>query len=171
MRQNCALVTAVPPAGPEIIRHYHAHVYYDPVSSRGRAARLRERVAAAFPDATLGRWHDAPVGPHPQSMYQIAFPTTLLASFLPWLMLNRDGLNICSTRAPARVKPSAVRAACTPEASSRSRLRSSTAPAALRTSSSTPSRASIRVYFSRSCRTPTLPSRPRSRSDVAVSDR
>jgi aromatic ring-cleaving dioxygenase len=46
---------------------------------------LRERVAAAFPDAILGRWHDAPVGPHPQSMYQIAFPTTLLlASFLPW---------------------------------------------------------------------------------------
>jgi hypothetical protein len=63
MRQNRALATAVPPAGPEIIRHYHAHVYYDPVSSRGRAASLRERVAAAFPDATLGRWHDAPVGP------------------------------------------------------------------------------------------------------------
>jgi aromatic ring-cleaving dioxygenase len=52
------------------------------------------RVAAAFPDATLGRWHDAPVGPHPQSMYQIAFPTTMLAPFLPWLMLNRDGLSI-----------------------------------------------------------------------------
>jgi DOPA 4,5-dioxygenase len=55
---------------------------------------LRERVAAAFPDATLGRWHDAPVGPHPQSMYQIAFPRALLASFVPWLMLNRDGLTI-----------------------------------------------------------------------------
>jgi hypothetical protein len=53
MRQNRALVTAVPPAGPEIIRHYHAHVYYDPVSSRGRAARLRERVAAAFPDSAI----------------------------------------------------------------------------------------------------------------------
>ena len=66
----------------------------DPASSRDRAARLRERVAAAFPEATLGRWHDALVGPHPQSMYQIAFPRTLLASFLPWLMLNRDGLTI-----------------------------------------------------------------------------
>ena len=51
-------------------------------------------MAAAFPDATLGRWHDALVGPHAQSMYQIAFPRTLLASFLPWLMLNRDGLTI-----------------------------------------------------------------------------
>jgi len=94
MRKKPTTATAAPAVDPEIIRHYHAHVYYDPVSSRGRAARLRERVAAAFPDATLGRWHDAPVGPHSQSMYQIAFPTTLLASFLPWLMLNRDGLNI-----------------------------------------------------------------------------
>jgi DOPA 4,5-dioxygenase len=79
---------------PEIIQHYHAHVYYDPASSRDRAARLRERVAAIFPDVTLGRWHDAPVGPHTQSMYQLAFPPPLLASFLPWLMLNRDGLSI-----------------------------------------------------------------------------
>jgi aromatic ring-cleaving dioxygenase len=79
---------------PEIIQHYHAHVYYDPVSSRDRATRLRERVAATFPGATLGRWHDTPVGPHTQSMYQIAFPPPLLASFLPWLMLNRDGLSI-----------------------------------------------------------------------------
>ena len=85
---------AAPAVDPGIVRHYHAHIYYDPVSSRERAARLRERVAAAFPEATLGRWHDEPVGPHPQSMYQIAFPTGLLATFLPWLMLNRDGLNI-----------------------------------------------------------------------------
>ncbi len=51
-------------------------------------------VAAAVPEATLGRWHDALVGPHLQSMYQIAFPRDLLATFLPWLMLNRDGLTI-----------------------------------------------------------------------------
>ena len=68
--------------------------YYDPASTRDRAARLRDRVAEAFPKATLGRWHDERVGPHPRSMYQIAFPRALLASFLPWLMLNRDGLTI-----------------------------------------------------------------------------
>ncbi len=27
-------------------------------------------------------------------MYQIAFPCGLLGSFLPWLMLNRDGLTV-----------------------------------------------------------------------------
>jgi DOPA 4,5-dioxygenase len=79
---------------PGIIRDYHAHVYYASGSSRDLAQRLRERVAASFPEATLGRWHDAPVGPHPQSMYQIAFPRGSLATFLPWLMLNRDGLTI-----------------------------------------------------------------------------
>jgi aromatic ring-cleaving dioxygenase len=80
------------PRDTESITHYHAHIYYDPNATRDRAARLRERVAAAFPAATLGRWHDALVGPHPQSMYQIAFPREMLASLVPWLMLNRDGL-------------------------------------------------------------------------------
>jgi len=79
---------------PTSIAEYHAHVYYDPQTTRGRAERLRTRVAAAFPRARLGRWHDELVGPHTQSMYQIAFPSGMLASFLPWLMLNRDGLTI-----------------------------------------------------------------------------
>jgi aromatic ring-cleaving dioxygenase len=55
---------------------------------------LRERVAAEFPRAKLGRWHDKLVGPHPQSMYQIAFPSRMLAEFVPWLMFNRDGLTV-----------------------------------------------------------------------------
>src|SRR6476646_3374209 len=94
IRKDLTPSAGAPLADPGVIKHYHAHVYYDPGSTRDRAARLRERVAAAFPEATLGRWHDALVGPHPQSMYQIAFPRHLLASFLPWLMLNRDGLTI-----------------------------------------------------------------------------
>ena len=89
---------APPPAAPlvdiEIIKDYHAHIYYDPATTRDRAAPLRERVAANFPEAKIGRWHDECVGPHLMSMYQIAFPCTMLASFLPWLMLNRDGLAI-----------------------------------------------------------------------------
>jgi DOPA 4,5-dioxygenase len=86
-----------PPAAggdPRSIAAYHAHVYYQAPTTRGRAEQLRQRVAAEFPQARLGGWHDALVGPHTQSMYQIAFPSDLLASFLPWLMLNRDGLTI-----------------------------------------------------------------------------
>ena len=74
------------------VTHFHAHIYYDPAKSRGRAEWLRERVAADFPQAKLGRWHDELVGPHPQSMFQIAFPAEMLAAFVPWLMLNRDDL-------------------------------------------------------------------------------
>ena len=76
------------------IKDYHVHVYYDPATTRDRALRLREGVAAQFPQARLGRWHDELVGPHPQSMYQIAFPSGLLAALVPWLMLNRDGLTV-----------------------------------------------------------------------------
>ena len=79
---------------PSAIAEYHAHIYYDPAHSCGRAEQLRQRVAAEFPQAKLGRWHDELVGPHPQSMYQIAFPSEMLAGFVPWLMLNRDGLTV-----------------------------------------------------------------------------
>ena len=82
------------PADLAIIRDYHAHVYYDPAKSRDRAERLRARVAAAFPQVRLGRWHDELVGPHPQSMFQIAFPRETLPALMPWLMLNRDGLTV-----------------------------------------------------------------------------
>jgi aromatic ring-cleaving dioxygenase len=77
---------------PSPIKSYHAHVYYDAKTTRARAARLRRRVAKKFPQAKLGRWHDELVGPHTKSMYQIAFPRGMLASFAAWLMLNRDGL-------------------------------------------------------------------------------
>ena len=79
---------------PRSIKDYHAHIYYDPATTRAKAERLRQRVAREFPQAQLGRWHDALVGPHTQSMYQIAFPTEMLGAFVPWLMLNRDGLTI-----------------------------------------------------------------------------
>jgi aromatic ring-cleaving dioxygenase len=77
-----------------LIAQFHAHIYYDPATTRSRAEQLRERVASAFPQAQLGRWHDELVGPHPQSMFQIAFPAALFGAFVPWLMLNRGGLAV-----------------------------------------------------------------------------
>jgi DOPA 4,5-dioxygenase len=77
-----------------IIESYHAHIYYDPASTRARADELRSLIASSFPQAKLGRWHDELVGPHPHSMYQVAFPSEMLAAFVPWMMLNRGGLTV-----------------------------------------------------------------------------
>lgn len=77
---------------PENITGYHAHVYYD-ADTRPAAEALRADLDEKF-DTVLGRWHDKPVGPHPQWMYQVAFPTELFAELVPWLALNRRGLNI-----------------------------------------------------------------------------
>jgi len=81
-------------ADPAAIHGYHAHIYYDPARTKPAAERLRAGVAAAFPQATVGRWHDEAVGPHTVSMYQVAFAVEDFARLVPWLMLNRDGLDV-----------------------------------------------------------------------------
>ena len=79
-------------ADPAKIKGYHAHIYYDQ-GSRETAARLREAIERSF-EVVMGRWRDEPVGPHPQSMYQIKFDPSEFTRIVPWLMLNRSGLNI-----------------------------------------------------------------------------
>ena len=74
------------------IRGYHAHIYFCRKTRRD-AAELRAALSERF-NVTMGRWRDKPVGPHPQSMYQVAFATEQFAEIVPWLMLNRRGLNI-----------------------------------------------------------------------------
>ncbi|MCR9073698.1 MAG: DOPA 4,5-dioxygenase family protein [Alphaproteobacteria bacterium] len=75
------------------IESWHAHVYFD-ADTTTIARGLYERVAAAFPEAEIGRFHEKPVGPHPMWSFQIAFAPTLLADLLPWLTLNREGLDV-----------------------------------------------------------------------------
>lgn len=78
---------------PQAIRAWHAHVYYNP-PSREAAAALRGQIAARFPAAVLGRWHEGPVGPHPGAMYQVAFGPADAPALIPFLALNRRGLTI-----------------------------------------------------------------------------
>lgn len=77
---------------PAALRGWHAHIYYAP-SSKKTAAKLRSAIEDNF-DTRVGRWHDEAVGPHPISMYQIAFGAELFSDFVPWLALNREGLTI-----------------------------------------------------------------------------
>ena len=81
-------------ADPAAINGYHAHIYDDPAKTKSAAAHLREGVAAAFPAVTVGSWHDEAVGPHTVSMYQLAFSVEDFPRLVPWLMLNRAGLDV-----------------------------------------------------------------------------
>ncbi len=74
------------------ITSFHAHVYFDTASSDA-AARVRDSLGARF-DVQLGRWHEKPIGPHPKAMYQVAFSPDQFSQVVPWLMLNREGLDI-----------------------------------------------------------------------------
>ena len=76
-----------------MIPSYHAHVYFRNAAERAKAEAVREAIAARFV-VRLGRWHEVPVGPHTAPMYQVAFLSEIFPDFIPWLMLNRQGLVI-----------------------------------------------------------------------------
>jgi aromatic ring-cleaving dioxygenase len=71
---------------------YHAHVYYDP-ATRPAAERLRETITGRF-GVRPGSLSDEPRGPHPISQFNVMFQTEAFQAIVPWLMLNRDGLNV-----------------------------------------------------------------------------
>lgn len=78
--------------GSPDVHGYHAHVYYSQ-DTYSTAEKLRETLGANFP-VQLGRFSDAPVGPHPVSQFAVIFETDAFQSVVPWLMLNRAGLDI-----------------------------------------------------------------------------
>src|SRR5205814_10633851 len=71
---------------------YHAHVYYD-AATKPKAARLREAIIGKF-KVEPGAFSDEPRGPHPISQFNVIFETPEFQNLVPWLMLNREGLDV-----------------------------------------------------------------------------
>lgn len=82
------------PLDPSTIAGWHAHVYFD-AAQRGAAWNLRQLIATELADPVqLGRFHDAPVGPHPMGSYQLAFAPDRFAHVVSWLALNHGTLDV-----------------------------------------------------------------------------
>ena len=79
-------------ADPGQVKGYHAHVYYD-TATRSVAGQLRERLGSKF-TVEYGRFSDEPIGPHPVSQFNVIFKTDQFQQVVPWLMLNRNGLDV-----------------------------------------------------------------------------
>ena len=72
---------------------YHAHIYFDPEKTRGVAERVSAAIGEKFAVEVEGL-RDGPVGPHPIANVLVIFKPDQFERVVPWLMLNRDGLDV-----------------------------------------------------------------------------
>ncbi len=75
-----------------MIEGYHAHVYFATPAEFESARALRAKLEARFKVA-LGRWNEAPVGPHLCGSFEIAIPTERLGELVSWLLLDAGYVN------------------------------------------------------------------------------
>lgn len=71
---------------------YHAHVYFNS-ATRAIAERLRDIIVSKFAVEPGGFSHE-PRGPHPISQFNVMFQKEEFQNIVPWLMLNREGLDV-----------------------------------------------------------------------------
>ena len=74
------------------LKGYHAHVYFD-AATRSIAERLRTAITARFA-VEAGAFADEPRGPHPVPQFNVIFEASEFQNIVPWLMLNREGLDV-----------------------------------------------------------------------------
>jgi DOPA 4,5-dioxygenase len=81
-----------PKSGTVTIDGYHGHVYYAP-ETRTLAEQVRETLTATF-GVEARQLSDAPIGPHLVPQFRFTFTTAQFDKVVPWLMLNRQGLDV-----------------------------------------------------------------------------
>ena len=84
--------------GMTVPASWHSHIYFD-ASSHDRAIAVLDAMRAHFPaeaGIVYGRWHQQPVGPHPDFSIQLAYPHARFGDVMAWLAQNRDGLTVFS---------------------------------------------------------------------------
>lgn len=81
-----------PTQAPVKIDGYHAHVYYN-AETRSLAEGLRETIAATH-GVEVRALSDEPIGPHLVPQFRFTFSTAEFDTVVPWLMLNRQGLDV-----------------------------------------------------------------------------
>ena len=72
---------------------YHAHIYYDLTKTRSVAQRVCTGLGEKF-EVEIEEFRDTPRGPHPISNVLVTFKPDQFEQVVPYLMLNRDGLDI-----------------------------------------------------------------------------
>ena len=72
---------------------YHAHIYYDPASTRAVAEEVCEALGKQF-EVEIDGFRDTPVGPHPVANVLVIFKPDQFEHVAPYLMLNRNGLDV-----------------------------------------------------------------------------
>ena len=85
------------PASHPAPESWHSHIYFD-AASQPQAEILVAHLRGLFPPddngVTYGRWHQKPVGPHPDWSIQIAYPHDLFAGVMAALTMHQNGLVI-----------------------------------------------------------------------------
>ena len=76
-----------------IPKHYHLHLYFDDETAEF-ARMIWTRAKEQGSIESVGRFHDKPVGPHPQRQFQLRVRATELSQVEDWLDLARGSLDV-----------------------------------------------------------------------------
>lgn len=75
------------------IKAWHAHLYFGDDKELEIAKEVAQLLDQKF-TVRVGRFHRQPVGPHTRWSCQVSFVGEEFAKLVPWLLLNRRGLDV-----------------------------------------------------------------------------